>query len=206
MQLMNRTLRIALCGHAEEEGLKSTDKVDTGEGQTIEMSGPLAHVYTQALQVVYAKPDNLTGEINLESMANDALIAIGTARASINGGSPGRLIENSKLVQSTVVNKPTHHNLTHAFVISGNELTEKVIDVAASNLGLPSQSEVFMVIDLDGFPMDVVTDENGTATGLRVEKADISNTLPSLEAYASRLGFTVVRGIGEFIKTYKASK
>lgn len=38
------------------------------EDKTIVMKGPLAEVYTKALDVAYAKPDTVTNEVALESM------------------------------------------------------------------------------------------------------------------------------------------
>lgn len=78
---MNKILRLALCGvdigSTIKEGAMPAENVETGKApvvqededkeQTILMTGPLAEVYTKALQIVFAKKDPVTQETSLES-------------------------------------------------------------------------------------------------------------------------------------------
>lgn len=75
---MLESLKIALCGETVDT-MQTQDPVL--EEKTITMSGPLSEVFTQALQIVFAKKDMVTEETQvetagIESQANDAIMAM----------------------------------------------------------------------------------------------------------------------------------
>lgn len=60
---------------------EKTIEAPIAEEKTIKMTGPLSEVYTKALQLVYAKPEDKEGMMAIESQANDALGAIAVKKA-----------------------------------------------------------------------------------------------------------------------------
>lgn len=75
---MSNIFRLALCGDTEE--VSQVQPEESAE-KTIKMTGPLSEVYTKALQVVYAKTDEESGVMAVESQANDAFMQIALRKA-----------------------------------------------------------------------------------------------------------------------------
>lgn len=84
---MSNILRIALCSSGESKdltGLVNGDDQETvidGKEKTITMTGPLSEIYTKALQLVYAKPEETDGFVAAESQANDVFMQVAHAKA-----------------------------------------------------------------------------------------------------------------------------
>lgn len=74
---MRLSLRSAL------EGVTEGDANGDGQPDSVVMTGPLAEVYRNALNIAYAKPDPITGKpaVATESQAIDAMVARAVAEA-----------------------------------------------------------------------------------------------------------------------------
>lgn len=155
-----RLLRLAL----EEAGLVPAL---APEEPTLVMKGPLAEIYSQALNVAYAKADPLTGEtgIGLETQANDSL----TAQAALLQEADA---ENA--VPATVT----------IFGASRSDLTpETVVDLTQAIGERPSETGVadFYLI-LDATRPGPNSDLSGAPQERMVQLATEGDTVDMLEA------------------------
>lgn len=213
---MNKTLRIALCGLEGEAPdqvpfAPVEDKVMEGEGKTIMMSGPLSEIYTKALSVVYAKKDQTTQSVSIESQANDAIAAMRIARSALNGGKVDSVATVGKDLQSnTVTGSPANAS---AFVIQASAVNTKTIVAAQAELmnsdGLGNGSrrpEVrpFFIVEYDGLALTP-----GATDGLKLVEPEFNNRITAysasnpavlaLESQCKKLGIELVFGIDHFI-------
>lgn len=203
---MNKTLRIALCGVQEEpehSELIAVDKpVAEGEGRTITMTGPLAEIYTKALAVMYAKPDPTTLITSLESQANDALVTMAAARASL-GGAKGGAATNTKAIQANIVsNAATGMNIA-AFAAGVKNLTPEVVISATHVLPVKENTRTFFIVDLDGFPMTPPLTDGLKLADPRFDNTITGATSKFITAMESLGRWEVVFGLEGLIEALK---
>lgn len=146
---MNKTLRIALCGLENDKKEEDTKEVVDDENRTIQISGPLSEIYTNALRVVYARKDPVTEQTSMESQANDALIAMSVARAAISGYSTN---VTNKDVQSDLSDNIDGAN-TAGYAINISKVNNQVVIDASQKLSpaIKQGRRAFLIVDMDGF-------------------------------------------------------
>jgi len=208
---MNKTLRIALCGEEVttplEDQIESTDKVDTGEGQTITMSGPLAEIYTKALHVVFAKKNMAQQEVTMESQANDAIMAFAVAKSIAMMDEDEPTLKDMQANMSNTI----YGDDSSAFVIEASKLHPDVI-VAASKIVVKNSNNdrAFLVVQLDGLNNPTILDHqyvmipkfDNSITGQNV---GISKEV-GLEQYCESLGMELVYGLEGLLKAMQTPK
>lgn len=152
-----------------------------GEDRTIVMRGPLADIYTQALNVAYAKEDPQANDIQeptatLESQQMDAHV-LQKLSAAISHD-----------------NVPPTDNFDTVYGVSRNEMTEQtVVDVTTELAGKgsgPSTPDFYLIIDAMNLG------EGGGAPGESTEK--IEQIGQALECLVSAHGGKVFHSLQEF--------
>ena len=184
---MSNILRLALCGELDDskdltgvikEPLETIS--DQESTQTIKMTGPLSEVYTKALQVVYAKPDNVSGLVATESQANDTLMQIALHKAmkvkeNIRLKDTINIIDGSNTEESNVVVHATDpFNLTPVSVLT------TVSDLAAVKLTDPDTRGILIVEEGDIAPGPYNTKMDKSETTLVTLRSATENICKSM--------------------------
>ena len=118
----------------------------TGDDTHIVMKGPLAEIYGRALNVMYAKPDPLTEEVVMESMAQDAQYMQKVINAI---GSNNDEVENTEL--------------TTVYGVAKSEITDQTVIDITRELATPVDKE----------PTDFVLIIDGTQPGANSEVSSV---------------------------------
>ena len=203
---MNKILRIALCGlndeeikQSEEEKKKDLEAQDKEPEQTmITMSGPLGEVYTKALSVLFAKKDSVTGEITMESQANDAIMALIAAKtaANIDNHLGEGVASISKQIESNTLVSDKDYN-TNAYIVDLDDFTPEDVVTAAVNNKVNNKSNK----DENYFVIDYNHPEGSSGYNL--------DNIPynfNLQAHCDRFNMKLVFGMKNFIKEIQPKK
>jgi hypothetical protein len=106
----------------------------TGDDTHIVIKGPLAEIYGRALNVMYAKPDPLTDEVIMESMAQDAQYMQKVIDA---------IAEQTEEVENT--------ELTTVYGVAKSEITDQTIVDITRELSTPvAKAPTDFVLIIDG--------------------------------------------------------
>lgn len=153
---------------------------------TIKMSGPLAEIYTQALNVAYAKRDNATGEFNLEKELTPV---------AMEGYSMERMAQDAQALEKVIddmMDQSTPGNTT-IYAVNRSEVTpEVIVDVAQQLLqedGKEVPDQLIFVVEAPSQP-NQATSTDLVTMGATLESLIIGlggKVFPSLEAYALSL-------------------
>jgi hypothetical protein len=120
---LNKMLSVALCG-LPEETIQPTEFIED-DTVAISISGPLSSVYTQALQVAYAKKDPVTGKTSMESQAMDVALAKSEEEAEAR-----RIQEDlhRPLLLNSVMDR------SHVYALYSDQVTAETIPLALSEM------------------------------------------------------------------------
>lgn len=135
---MSNIFRLALCGEIDEpEAVEETNE------KTIKMTGPLSEVYTKALQVVYAKTDEESGIMAVESQANDAFMQIAMRKAVAVRQS--NLIDPDKLANGY---NPTNNTVVAVMdvnTVNSNQILSAANSLITDKLANPDNRDILVV-------------------------------------------------------------
>lgn len=160
------------------------DRDDAADSEkTVVMKGPLAEVFTKALNIAYAKPDPVTDDVKMESQEQDASV----------------LQSKMKAMAALVINKPPTEAMTNAggvtlYGVANGEATDDDIVAITQDLAntRPENGRFILIVDgSQGSTSD--TDLKSNPEMVRMEsamesmvKAHGGRVFHSLEEYVRR--------------------
>lgn len=192
---MLESLKIALCGEV------STPIQELPEEKTITMSGPLSEVFTQALQIVFAKKDMVTEETKIEtagieSQANDAIMAMSALAKqkgfgrTIPGGQTGGNIIKTEISSNVGV-----------YAIPVNMVRPDTIPSAASTMIGGSKFGQLNYLVLDN--SDIVINNENNNHVMDYPLITSTNQYTALESQCAQFGIHLVVGFENLVKILK---
>jgi len=143
---MSNIFRLALCGETDNSE-EVTEAVTSPEEKTIKMTGPLSEVYTKALQVVYAKTDEESGVMAVESQANDVFMQIALRKAMAVRQS--NLIDPDKLSNGYQPTRNTTVTIIQADTANGNKILSAANTLITDKLADPDHRSILVVDEGD---------------------------------------------------------
>lgn len=195
---MLESLKIALCGETIDT-LQSQEPIS--EEKTITMSGPLSEIFTQALQIVFAKKDMVTEETKIEtagieSQANDAIMAMSVLATqkvlvrNIPGGQYGGYIIKANTSKNVGV-----------YAIPLSMVRADTIPSAASAMIGGSNFGQLNYLVLDNTP--TVDGNQESAPVMDYPAISPTNQYTALESQCAQFGIHLVVGFENLVKILK---
>lgn len=162
------------------------------EQPAIELKGPLGEVYTKALNIAFAKPDEATGRPVLESQANDALMQ-------------SNLVKIATQLDTFDQSNPN----TTIYGVSKSEVAQDdVVEVAKQLASTETKPEDFILVvdatkmasnpedlnSLDEYVVDTIVDP-------QIEGTEFAPVLESMViAYGGKVVYSLEEAFGALVK------
>lgn len=159
------------------------DRDDAADSEkTVVMKGPLAEIFTKALNVAYAKPDPVTGEVKMESQEQDAKV----------------LQAKMSAMAALVVDKPPEESTTNAggvtlYGVPRDQISDDDIVAVTQDLANTRPENGRFILIVDGT-------KGGTADTDLISNPEMVRMESAMESLVKAHGGRVFHSLEEYVR------